>query len=127
MKKFVLTLLILGSIFFWAKDFVKSGKFEKFLDTHPNPVLNQRIEYIWGMALNMAGHEASAMYRLKRAATKYKVPGAADALAEYIQLLEDDHQRDKVVELSTIFLEKYPDSDKAETIRKKLSYIRQGL
>jgi hypothetical protein len=126
MKMFVLSVLIIVGALFWSKDFVQSGKLEKFLDTHPNPAFNQKIEYIWGMALHMAGRNAGAMYRIQRAAEKYKVPGAADALAEYIQLLDDSHQRDKMMEQSAVFLEKYPNHDKAETIRRKIDYIRQS-
>jgi hypothetical protein len=127
MAKLVLALLIIGGSFFWAKDFVQSGRFEKYLDAHPNPVLNERIEYIWGLGLSMAGHKESALYRLQRASTKYDVPGAADAFAEYINVLEDTGQHDKMDEQAAIFLEKYPEHEKAEAIRRKISYKRQGL
>jgi hypothetical protein len=75
----------------------------------------------------MAGHNASSLYRLQRAATKYEGQIAADAWAEYIRVLEDTGARGKASEQSALFLEKYPNHEKADTIRRKMSYYHQGL
>jgi hypothetical protein len=126
MKKLFVLIVVVAAAFFWAKDFVQSGRLEKYLDKHPNPALNEHIEYFWGMALSMAGHNDSALYRLQRAATKYDVPAAADAMADYIKVLEDTGHREKMLEQADVFLDKYPNHDKADIIRRKIAYFRQG-
>jgi len=128
MTKFLISVIVIVILGFWVRDFVQSGQFEKYLDSHPNPEFNPQVEYYWGMGLSMSNRKQMAAYRLSRVVEKYpKSEYAPLAWAEYIQVLDDMGDRPKVLEEAKKFLESdYASHPKAEIIRKKLRLIEHG-
>jgi hypothetical protein len=127
-KKIVIALCVIGALVYYAKGFVQSGQLERYLDTYANPAMNAKIEYYWGMLLEFANHDRSALYRLERVTKKYAdLPEGSDAWAAYIQLLDSTGSRAAALQQAQLFLEKFPNHAKAEVIRKKISFYTHGM
>jgi hypothetical protein len=128
MRKLVILLIVLGVLLYWFKDFIHSGGFERYLDTHYNAYINPAVEYCWGMVLNLADRKQSAGYRFSRVAAKYpKSEYAPLAWAEYIEILDGLGDRSKMLEESKKFMESdYATHPKAEIIKRKIALIEHG-
>lgn len=127
MRKFILFCIAVFLLGTWTSDFIHSGRFEKFLDAHPNPQVNPRLEYYWGTLLSLANHRTSAEYRFRRVRDQY--PGSAYAplaWVELIELIDDDGDRKAVLSESNSFLEKFRDHSKADFIKRKITYLQHG-
>jgi len=129
MKKFLVFLVLIVGFIYWFKGFVQSGGFEKFLDSHPNQTINPAVEYYWGMMLNLANREQSAVYRLSSVVKKYpKSEYAPTAWIEYIGVLDNLGDRGRVLDESKKFLESdYSSHPRAVIIKKKVNYMEHGL
>lgn len=128
MKSFLIFILVVLLSVFTIKDFIKSGKLEKFLDNHPNPSINSAIEYYWGMALTLSGHKESAKYRFGRMVKIYpKSKYTPLAWEECITIFDEENNNSKILEEGNKFLEIYPDHPKAQVIRKKMAVIQHGI
>lgn len=127
MRKFVLVCLILFGAGYLIKDFVVSGRFEKFMDTHPNEHINPAVDYYWAVLANLANRYTPAKYHALRVMEKYPdSPYAPKAWADIIDMLFDEENRPRVMEEGNKFLEKYPDHPRAEIIRKRIIVLEHG-
>lgn len=128
MKKFVIyCLIIFGSIALF-KDYVQSGKFERFLDAHPTPQVSAPLEYWWGMLLDLASRPRSAEYRFRRVVAQYPAtPYAPRAWAEIIGMYYDNNLNADVIREGELFLKKYPTHREAAGIRRKIEVIQHGI
>lgn len=128
MKKFIIFCLIVFGSGAWFKNYVQSGKFEKFLDAHPKPEISAPLEYGWGMLLAVASRQRSAEYRFRRVVTKYdKTTYAPLAWAEIISMYYDKNRNADVMREGEKFLKKYPTHPEAEGIRRKLEVMQHGI
>ncbi|MHB9155313.1 MAG: tetratricopeptide repeat protein [Endomicrobiales bacterium] len=120
-------IILLAASAFWFRGFVQSGRFEQYLDGHPNPQVNSQVEYYWGITLALAGHRDSARYRFKRVCTNYPDAEYAPlAWAELITMDYEENARSAVIDEGGKFLKKYPAHPKAEMIRKKVTFLQYG-
>ncbi|MBN1621048.1 MAG: hypothetical protein JW871_00470 [Endomicrobiales bacterium] len=127
MKKLFFLLLIFVLIFAWARNFIVSGRFEIFLDNHPNPQLNSKIEYYWASALSLFNHRETAKYRYKRIIDKYpETIYHPLAWFEYINVLEVSGQKNEAVREAAKFIENYPEHSKTRIVQKKLEIMKYG-
>lgn len=127
MRKFVLVCLLLFGAAYLINDFVVSGRFEKFMDTHPNEHINPAVDYYWAMLASLANHNIPAKYHALRVMEKYpESPYAPKAWVEIINMLYDEENRPRVIEEGNKFLEKYPDHPRADLVRKKIVFLQQG-
>jgi TolA-binding protein len=127
MRKVIVFICVIAAALVWFVDFVHTGRFERFLDSHPNASRNATIEYYWATLLDLAEHDTSAMYHYRRVFEKYpRNSYAPRAYFEFVQILDNAGNRSVVLEQCEKFLEKYPDHPKAETIRKKISLYKYG-
>lgn len=127
MRKFVLFVSIVVLIFLLLKSFVQSGRFEKYLDKHPNTELNSRIEYFWGVGLRLMGRGKPAEYRLRRAMERYPDREYGGyAWLQLIELYDDTGPISRVKEEIQKFLEKNPDSPESQRLKKRLDVILYG-
>lgn len=127
MRKFVLACILIFGAGYFVKDFVVSGKFERFMDTHPNARINPAVDYYWAVLANLSKHSAAVKYHAARVMEKYPdSPYAPRAWAEVINLLYDAGNKPAMLDEGNKFLEKYPDHPAAEKIRKKVAFLDHG-
>jgi outer membrane protein assembly factor BamD (BamD/ComL family) len=125
MRTFIIVCVLCFLAFAGARDAVRSGRLERFLDAHPQASRNAAIEYYWGVLAGLANRELAAEYRFLRVMEKYpETTYAPLAWAERIDLLFDRGNRPLVLQESTQFLEKYSSHPKADIIRKRVYYIQ---
>lgn len=122
-KLFFITLLIVCTCV-WFSDFIESGRFEKYLDSHPNPDLNSQIEYYWAFILNKANHKVSAKYRYERVISKYpQTEIVPSAWIDLIEVLNDLGKRREAINECRRFLEKYESHPKAALVRIRITFL----
>jgi TolA-binding protein len=127
MRKFIIFLLIIGGIAFWATNFIRSGDFDKYLDAHPNESIVPPINYGWGLLLSLSSKYEAAINRFNKVIEQYpKSDYAVAAMASINDALYDMNQSAKCVEQGQKFLEQYPNSDRAEIIRRRIQFIQHG-
>ena len=127
MRKFVLVCLIIFGAGYLVKDYVVSGRFERFMDTHPNASINPAIDYYWTVLASLADHRESAKYHAGRVLEKYPESSyAPKAWAERINVLYAEDKKNEVLDEGSKFLEKYPDHPRAEIIRKRILFLQHG-
>ena len=125
MRKIIVLLAVIIALMFWSLNFVKSGKFERYLDNHPNEALNSSIEYYWTLTLELAGRVDSAKYRYQRIMEKY--PDTEYAPLAWFALIEgmdEGGSRGLVLDECNKFIEKYPTHPKSDVLRKKITFIQ---
>lgn len=128
MRKFVLFVVILVGLIILLKDFIKSGQFDKFLDAHPNPRINTRVEYYWGIGLVLINRYHSAEYRFLRIIKNYpKTKYARYAWLELIEVYDSSNQIKMLSDTIKMFLEIYPDDPTAEKLKRRLFVITNGI
>jgi TolA-binding protein len=129
MKKLLIIIILIAGLIYLLGWFVQSGKFEQYLDAHPDNSINPQVEYYWGMMSSFADHKQSAVYRLLRVVAKYpKSQYASDAWIECILILDDMGDRPRVIEESKKFLKsEYASMPRAELIKRKLSVMEHGF
>ena len=126
MRKFFVFVILVVLAGVGLKDFIRSGECDAVLD-RLKPSISAPIEYYWGVLLEMANRDQSALYRFGRVREKYeKTPYAPLAWAEQIEILDDKGDRNGVMEEGKQFLAAYPDHPRAEIIRRKLVVIENG-
>ncbi len=127
MRKFILVCLIIFGAGYLVKDYVASGRFERYMDAHPNARINPAVDYYWAMLASLANRSVSAKYHAGRVLKLYPdTPYAPKAWAEYINVLYDEDNKNKVLEEGEKFLEKYPNHPRAAIIRKKILFLQHG-
>lgn len=127
MRKFIIFIVCVAAFIFWFTGYIKSGQFEHYLDSHPNPRVNSKIEYYWALMLNMADYKKSAIYRYQRVVTKYPEDEAAPlALAAISGIFYEDGDNNATIEVCEKFLEKYPEHKKSSLIRRRIEFIKNN-
>lgn len=128
MKKMVVVLAAAVLFGYWFKGFVQNGGLERYIDAHPGRASNPAVEYYWGMAMNIAGRQQSALHRLARVTEKYpKSEYAPVAWIEYIEIIDRSGDKKKVLEESKAFIASdYAEHPRAEIIKRRISVIEHG-
>jgi outer membrane protein assembly factor BamD (BamD/ComL family) len=127
MKKFLIFLVVVILAFVWAKDFVASGKFEKYLDEHSNEKIVPQVEYSWGILLALGSRYEAAIKKYNKVIEKYPKSDLAPlAMAAINDAFYELEQNSNVLAQGKIFLEKYPTHYKAEIIRRRMQFIQHG-
>jgi TolA-binding protein len=127
MKKFLIFILVVALVVVWANNFVRSGGFEKFLDEHPNEAIVAPLEYCWGLLFALSSRHESAITKYEKVIKQYpKSTWAEAAMAAINGSLYELNQNAKCFNQGKAFLAKYPKSDRAEIVRRRMQFIAHG-
>jgi TolA-binding protein len=120
----VFFLCILGFIML-GEYLVDSGKFDQFLDAHPNPGVVPYIDYYIGEIHVVFTDFDSAIYRFERVVKNYPefkdMPKVMFAIA---QSYDDLGNKTLAIREYSKLLKAYPESEYGETARTRLEYLR---
>lgn len=127
MKKILIFVVVAAGLLYGVYYFATGGRMEAYLDGHPNPTLNPKIEYFIATLVNLAGKSQSAENRYRRIVEKYPDSGnVPEAWAEMIELIDARNDKNLVLQECQKFLEIYPGHPKAEIIKRKIAVIQHG-
>jgi hypothetical protein len=128
MKKLIITVIVLIGLLIFLNDFTRTGKLEVFFDEHPNPSLNSKVEYVLALLTDLSNKKVSAELRYRRIVALYPDQSVtASAWANMIEILDNQGDQKRVMEEAQKFVEKYPDDERAELLKKKMSIIQHGF
>lgn len=128
MKKLLIFIAVIVALGLFLNDFFRSGKMEIFFDNHPKPGIESKIEYGVAFLADLANHKKSSENRYKRIIEKYPDEHIAPyAWVNLVELYEERNDKENELPLAKAFIEKYPDHEKTELIKRKISIIEHGI
>lgn len=123
-KLFIFGLFILG-IYHFGNYVMKTGKFDKFLNEHPNPDWVPTVEYYIGQFHALFANWDKAIYRFNRVTDKFPdaelIPKIQYALAKTY-----DNKGAKVPAIKEYMklIKLYPECKYVQISRKRVVYLR---
>lgn len=124
MRKFFIYSLLIGSALVWTKNFVRSGKFDAFLVAHPQPAVTPRVYYMEAQLFYWNGQYERAQVFLTRILKEFpKSTLVTDASYQHALCYEKLQNKAEAAREYQEFLEKHPDSPRADLVRKSLEFL----
>lgn len=128
MKKLLIAAAVFIGLIIFLNDFTRSGKLEVFFDEHPNPSFNSKVEYVLALMTDLANKKNSAELRYRRIIEVYPDQAVTpSAWANMIEIIDDRGDQKRVFEEAQKFVDKYPNDERAELFKKKMSIIQHGF
>lgn len=124
MKK-VLIFLFIAGVYYWYQHYYVSGKFNVYLEKHPDSEKCQLVEFFIGKLNYWAMRYDSAIFRFERvidiySSEKYK-PKSYFTIAE---IYNKTSKINEAVEMYKFIQQKYPNTYFAEVATKRLELLQ---
>ena len=124
MKKALIILVLIGIGAKVGLDYLFSEKFQEYADRTKKPWTCQ-TNIVIGEFMNVMSHYPQAAYYFRKAADRCPdTPLAEEAEFEYARALDNQGIRADAVHAYEVFLEKYPNSDRAKLANKSIGILR---
>jgi len=124
MKKFIIFLVLVIVVGFWAADYVKSGKLQNYIDANSSKEWAPKAQYHLGVWTYNAAYNDKAEYCFKHLMEKYpKSPYVVESLYHIGKIYEETNRLSEAREIYKKLLNEFPNYKKAELVRKKYNYL----
>ena len=125
MKKFLIFLLIVAAVCYWSINYVKTGKFQNYIDSNSKSAWAPKVQFDLGMVYYIILSDyKNAEYSFKHLMENYpKSSYRAESLFQLGNLYEDTERRPEAKQVYKQLLDEYPNYRKFAIVRKKIDYL----
>jgi len=124
MKKFVIFVIIVIAIFYWASDFVKTGKLQKFIDAHSDKSWAPKVQYQLGEIYRTASKYDDAELCYNRVLEKYTSSQiTVDSMYNLGTIYEDTKRFSQAKEIYKKIIDEHPDYENIKMVETRLGFI----
>ncbi len=124
MKKFVIFIVIVIAIFYWAADFVKSGKLQKYIDDNSDKSWAPKVQYRLGEIYQTASKHDKAELCFNRVLEKYATSQiTVDAMYNLGVIYENTKKFPQAKEIYKKIIEEHPDYENIKKVETRLGFI----
>jgi len=124
MKKFVIFVLIVIAIFYWASDFVKTGKLQKFIDDNSDKSWAPKVQYQLGEIYRTASKYDDAELCYNRVLEKYTSSQiTVDSMYNLGTIYEDTKRFSQAKEIYKKIIDEHPDYENIKMVETRLGFI----
>jgi tetratricopeptide (TPR) repeat protein len=125
-RNFLFFVLLCVFGVFWVDDYVSSGRMIALLDAHPHRRGTASALFYMGRYYELFGHEERSLQCYSRIVERYpKSRYGMDAHMGQAVALEHLKRYREALECYHAFLEKFPASPNATTVKNSIDYLRQ--
>ncbi|MFH1540589.1 MAG: tetratricopeptide repeat protein [Elusimicrobiota bacterium] len=124
MRGFVIFVLITIAVFYWANNFVITGKFQRFIDNNSDKSWALSIEYNLGAIYQLALKYDKAEFYYNKILEKPTLSKfTVDTMYNLSIVYEETKRFDLAKETCNKIIEEYPDYKGIGKIKKRLNYM----
>jgi len=124
MKKFIIFLVVIVAICFWAIDYVKSGKLQNYIDSNSDKSWAPKAQYNLGMLYFTASKYEKADYCFRHSTETYPTSSyVVESLYQMGNICEETNKLQQAREIYKKILDDFPNYRKSELIRKKYNFL----
>jgi|SRR3989339_738604 len=124
MKKFAIFVIIVIAVFYWAADFVKTGKLQKFIDDNSDKSWAPKVQYRLGEIYQTSSKYDNAEFCYNRLLEKYTSSQiTVDAMYNLGTIYEDTKRFPQAKEIYKKIIEEHPDYEKIKKVEMRYGFI----
>ncbi|HOW27655.1 MAG TPA: hypothetical protein PK876_04035 [Elusimicrobiota bacterium] len=125
MKNFILFLILAGLSVFWWSDFVSSGRFQIFLDGHPQMKGNATLQYGLAAWHEILSREALALSEYQKIMERYPRSRYAErAQFGVASMLEQLNKNREATEAYQKYIELFPQGPRREIATRRYEILK---
>ena len=124
MKKFLIFVVVVIAIFYWATDFVKTGKLQKYIDDNSDKPWAPKVQYRLGEIYQTASKHSNAELCYNRLLEKYTSSQiTVDAMYNLGAIYEDTKRFSQAKEVYKKIIKEHPDYEKIKKVETRLGIL----
>ncbi|OQA91597.1 MAG: tol-pal system protein YbgF [Elusimicrobia bacterium ADurb.Bin231] len=124
MKKFIIITAIIIAALYWCFDYVRTGKFQNYLDINSAKSWAPKTQYYMGYTYYILGNIQKAEFCYNRILEKYSDSLYKPAAMYGIALIYDETSRlGQAKEMYKNLIDGFPDYAKSETAKKRYNFL----
>ncbi len=124
MKKFVIFVVMVIAIFYWAADFVKTGKLQKFIDDNSDKSWAPKVQYQLGEIYRTASKYDKAELCYNRVLEKHTSSQfTTDAMYNLGVIYEDTKRFGQAKETYKKIIDEHPNYENIKKVETRLDFI----
>ncbi|MFA5779285.1 MAG: tetratricopeptide repeat protein [Elusimicrobiota bacterium] len=124
MKRFLIFVVVVIAIFYWASDFVKTGKLQKFIDDNSDKSWAPKVQYQLGEIYQTASKYDTAELCYNRLLEKYTTSQiTVDAMYNLGVIYEDTKRFGQAKETYKKIIDEHPDYENIKKVETRFNFI----
>lgn len=124
MKKIVIFVVVVIAIFYWATNFVKTGKLQKFIDDNSDKSWAPKVQYQLGQIYRTTSNYDKAEMCFSRILEKYTSSQiTVDSMYNLGVIYEDTKRFPQAKEIYKKIIEEHPDYENIKKVETRYSFI----
>lgn len=124
LKKFLIFVLVIIGIFYWADNFVKTGKLQDYIDKNSDKPWAPKVQFYLGSIYQTASDYENAEFCFNRILEKYpESEYGFKSMYQIGDIYAETRRRQQAIEIFKKIMVKYPQHEKIPVIENRISIL----
>ncbi|MBN1383565.1 MAG: tetratricopeptide repeat protein [Elusimicrobia bacterium] len=124
MRKFLIFVLIVLGIFYWASNFIKTGKLQDYIDKNSDKSWAPKLQFNLGKIYKTASNYEHAELCFKRISEKYpESEYNVEAMYQLGLVYAETQRRHQAIEVLKRIVQEYPEYEEIKRVKNRLDVL----